>query len=903
QTTNNKQQTTNNKQQTTNNKQQTTNNKQQTTNNKQQTTNNKQQTTITNTMNRKKTLILIFVIGIFSSGSISQNIAITDDDGYTAETSAMLDVKSLTKGMLIPRVALISLDIPIGGTKPEGLLIWNTSTTGTYDTPGFYYWNGSAWVNLLAKSDYSGGIDAALFSVVNATGDTIFAVYPEGVRIWVDDGPSKATGSKGGFAVGGLNAGKGYTNEYFRITPDSIRMYIDTAQSTKATGSKGGFAVGGLNAGKTNGLELLRVTDDSVRIYVKNTPSKATGSKGGFAVGGFNAGKTIPVDFLQLTPQNYFIGHESGSNITTGLYNQFMGYQAGKSNSTGSSNVFIGNQSGINNLYGRQNVFIGYYSGLNNLGDPGNIHFGAYNSFIGSESGFSNTTGSYNVCLGYLSGYTNDIGMRNIFIGSQSGMSNTDGNDNVFIGQNAAHNNNSGINNVVIGANAGFQVSGDDNVIIGKDAGYKNTGNSNILIGQSAGFNETGSNKLYIENSTNPFTFALIYGEFDNNILRFNADVGIGTSPSSKLDVNGNITLHEDNWFGISSTTERIVFDGSNDEIEIMGAKVGIGTTSPIGKLDVQGDEVRIWDGTATINYATGTGDLYVEDVLEVDDDIYVTDNVFVANYVSALGGIHVGGISDPGTDNLIVDGNIGIGISNPENKFHLFQSSGNTTLEIESNSGAPKIILDGTDAGGTYTMAFHESGGFKASLGWSSNNDYFFLYETINSLVSRGGYIGINTTTPGTTYRLYVNGSVSASSYNTHSDLRLKKDISPINNALDKVKLLNGVNFNWRKEEFPDMEFSKEHQIGFVAQEVKEILPEVVTQNDNGYFGISYGKVVPVLVEAIKEQQKMIEELKVKNSKKDTEIQGLKIEVEKIESLQKQINKLNELMNVKASK
>jgi hypothetical protein len=60
----------------------------------------------------------------------------------------MLDVSATDKGVLIPRLALVSTTNPITVAKPDGLLVWNTSVSGTYPTPGFYYWNGSDWQKL-----------------------------------------------------------------------------------------------------------------------------------------------------------------------------------------------------------------------------------------------------------------------------------------------------------------------------------------------------------------------------------------------------------------------------------------------------------------------------------------------------------------------------------------------------------------------------------------------------------------------------------------------------------------------------------------------------------------------------------------------------------------------------------
>ncbi|MFH2144206.1 MAG: hypothetical protein ABIJ97_17395 [Bacteroidota bacterium] len=106
---------------------------------------------------------------------------------------------------------------------------------------------------LQVKSDSSANINDVIFSVQNSKGDTVFAVYQEGVRIWVADDTSsaKASGNRGGFAVGGFNPSKSFTNEYLRVTPDSVRVYIEESGGTKASGNRGGFAVGGYSPSKT----------------------------------------------------------------------------------------------------------------------------------------------------------------------------------------------------------------------------------------------------------------------------------------------------------------------------------------------------------------------------------------------------------------------------------------------------------------------------------------------------------------------------------------------------------------------------------------------------------------------------------------------------------------------------
>ena len=85
-------------------------------------------------------------------------------------------------------------------------------------------------------------------------------------------------------------------------------------------------------------------------------------------------------------------------------------------------------------------------------------------------------------------------------------------------------------------------------------------------------------------------------------------------------------------------------------------------------------------------------------------------------------------------------------------------------------------------------------------------------------------------------------------------SDQRLKDNIATIPNALDKVLSISGNTFNWNEKS------DKEgNDVGVIAQEVLEVLPEAVTTRDNGYLAVRYEKLVPLLIEAIKEQQETI--------------------------------------------
>ncbi len=113
---------------------------------------------------------------------------------------------------------------------------------------------------LLAVTSLDDTSDDPLFEVKRKDGQTVFAVYNDAVNIYVPTGPGKS--SKGGFAIGSFDeAKKGFSQDYFRVTPDSVRIYINNDPSfTKGSASKGGFAIGGFDEAKGITKTFLNVT-------------------------------------------------------------------------------------------------------------------------------------------------------------------------------------------------------------------------------------------------------------------------------------------------------------------------------------------------------------------------------------------------------------------------------------------------------------------------------------------------------------------------------------------------------------------------------------------------------------------------------------------------------------------
>jgi hypothetical protein len=145
----------------------------------------------------------------------------------------------------------------------------------------------------------------------------------------------------------------------------------------------------------------------------------------------------------------------------------------------------------------------------------------------------------------------------------------------------------------------------------------------------------------------------------------------------------------------------------------------------------------------------------------------------------------------------------------------------------------------------------------------------------------------------------LTISGVFNSTGYKETSDVRWKKNISSIANPLEKVMALKGVNYYFKtkaellaEKQDTSYNFTDKKQIGFIAQEVEKVLPEVVSTDPVGYKTVEYSKVVALLVEAMKEQQEEIEALKKENA-------SLKAQADKVKLLEDKIQKIEALLEL----
>ncbi len=219
---------------------------------------------------------------------------------------------------------------------------------------------------------------------------------------------------------------------------------------------------------------------------------------------------------------------------------------------------------------------------------------------------------------------------------------------------------------------------------------------------------------------------------------------------------------------------------------------------------------------------------------------------------------------------NLVLNPNggfVGVGTTAPLSTLTLGNAAGTVSGEITINPQGT------TNEGGQITIKKSLTGSTSDwtidQYGTTSANARLRVFsggtETNGINILENGNVGIGNNNP--TTKLYVNGDIIANSVSGTSDIRFKTNIRPVTNALNKVKSLQGVYFNWNQKAFPEKEFGAQDELGFIAQEVEKIVPEIVTKDKTKeeYRSVKYDKLVALLVEAIKEQQKQIEKLQVK--------------------------------------
>ena len=365
-----------------------------------------------------------------------------------------------------------------------------------------------------------------------------------------------------------------------------------------------------------------------------------------------------------------------------------------------------------------------------------------------------------------------------------------------------------------------------------------------------------------------------------SNIYYNGGNVGIGTTnPSSKLDVNGmgifrhalyfpekgigthiRIGMDSAYWGYIASSNPYTGFkqlnidakplvlnsDSKSGDVLIAngGGYVGIGTASPSSVLEI--NDTSSWETSFQIDNSS------VSPKNNWQLNVGGSNNSLIG---SDAFGIYDGTISNSYRFVIDTGGRIGLGTTSPTYNLQIAPKG--------SNGGS--FMIGTNSATGGYTdlvlLTSAQKGGYcEISSIKSAGSAYGVL--TLNP---KGGNVGIGTYSP--SEKLSVSGNICyTGSIGSCSDRRYKTNILSMGSMLSNVMALAPVTYNWKVKEFPDKNFNDKKQLGFIAQDIEKIFPELVLTDQDGYKSVDYVKITPILVKAVQEQQSEIEALKKQN-------------------------------------
>ncbi|HJS53973.1 MAG TPA: tail fiber domain-containing protein [Chitinophagaceae bacterium] len=469
-----------------------------------------------------KKFIYFFVTILFANAAFGQNVAV-NADGSVAHTSALLDVKSTNKGMLIPRMTTAQRTAI--ASPATGLLVYDTEANS------FWFYNGSAWINITGSGGGGSGVNWKLSGNSGTTpaSDFIGTVDDQSLRFKVNNEHYGMLDINGSILWGkhtGMN-NTGYSN----IAIGTMALYNNTVRSNLVAVGDSALFNNGIGAvAPAHGMSNTAVGSKALFSNTKGYQNTALG---------YHA-------MLDNTEgdENVAIGGLSLVNNTTGYSNTAVGFGSLNDNTTGSNNIAIGRSALGTNTIGGENIAIGNSALLNNRGSG--------NTAIGSGSLFTNWNGQNNTAIGLYALLANQTGVNSTAVGSHALQLNTSS-YNTGIGAEAFSANTSGVYNSGLGYSVGLNnTTGSRNNVFGALSFVLNTsGNQNTSIGyQSLTANTTGSFNVALGNSALTGNVA---GDY-NTSIGYNADVA-SDSLTNATAIGANALVNDNNKVVIGNSS------------------------------------------------------------------------------------------------------------------------------------------------------------------------------------------------------------------------------------------------------------------------------------------------------------------------------------------------------------
>jgi len=667
-----------------------------------------------------KRILLTLTVTLLFATAFSQ-VAI-NTDGSQANASAMLDVKSNTAGLLIPRMT--STQRNAIASPAQGLLVYDT------DDSTFYYYKNSAWVKV--------GRGASGWYT---TGNYIYTLNDSvGIGTSSPQAPLEVRGR-----ISQTGTGR------------SVFLGEEAGNNDDLNNNENVFA--GYLSGYYNSSGYYNVAIGSRTLYSNTTGSNNVAS-GAFALVSNTTGS-----------DNIASGYSALSSNTTGTENTATGSGSLNSNTTGYYNTAYGSFTLKSNTTGNSNSAHGSYAlHLNTTGN--------YNVANGSFALYSNETGSHNIAIGYQAGYNNQTGTNNVFLGYQAGYSET--------GSNKLYIDNSNTTTPLIGGdfsanrvdiNGTLKITGGSpgsGKILKSDA----SGNASWVDGATVNGGGWTINGNYIYNTSDsvgigtstPQAPLEVHGRISQTGTGYSVFLGEGAGKNDDLNSNDNVFIgyqsgySDTTGYGNTAIGYQSLWDNKTGNYNVANGYEALfsnttgwhNTASGTGALASNttgyynvafGSNALILNVTGSNNVAIGT------DALDSTNSSYNTALGYQAGYRNKTGTSNVflgyqAGYYETGSYKLYID-NSSTATPLIGGDFLANRVDINGTLKITGGSpGAGKILTSDASGNASWVDGATVNGG-----GWTVNGNY--VYNLNDS-------IGIGTTTP--SCKLDVHGKISIS-------------------------------------------------------------------------------------------------------------------------------------------